>query len=89
MDEKFVFTAESQFIQTKNQSDVRTNEGDLRRLYPEKMETNGIGGLPHLSQSFQLRSDGKCHSSAFHYCLRTDIFQAPVLQLTHILAVWF
>lgn len=29
------------------------------------MESNGISVLPHLSQSFQLRSDGKCHS----YCV--------------------
>lgn len=27
--------------------------------------------------------------TVFHYCLRTDIFQAPSLQLTYILAARF
>lgn len=52
---------------TKQKSEYETNEGYLRTKVHiiKKMESNGISVLPHLSQSFQLRSDGKCHS----YCV--------------------
>lgn len=57
------FPPEWQFIQTRSLS-VKSNGGHFRTEVHiiKKMESNGIGVLPHLSQSFQLRSDGKCHS---------------------------
>lgn len=60
------FSPERQFIQTRSLS-VKSNEGHLRTKAHiiKKMESNGISVLLHLSQSFQLRSDGKCHS----YCV--------------------
>lgn len=64
--EHLTFTPQRQFVQTRSLS-VKSNEVHLRTEVHiiKKMESNGISVLPHLSQSFQLSSDGKCHS----YCV--------------------